>query len=187
MIEAVHLDSGHEDPIPLSKDYVPGGTYPADVCVLRYALERHARDKPHDTFAVFEGGERWTFAQTLECVQSLAGNLYTLGVRQHDHVMLVLPSCPLALRIMLAANYLGAVYVPVNPALKGSSLQHVLHNTGAKIAVVHDSGLDRVLEAAPETLTTLIRTSDGSLAHRNGVDLHGVTALTGPSDPPPLP
>ena len=139
---------------------MPAGTYPADVCVLRYALERHARTRPHDTFAVFEGGERWTFAQTLAQVESLAGNLYALGVRQHDHVVLVLPTCPLALRVMFAANYLGAVYVPVNPALKGSSLQHVLHNAGAKIAVVHDSVLDRVLEAAPETLKTVIRTSD---------------------------
>src|ERR1700742_3169424 len=172
------MRNGHDNPAPLSKHYVPAGTYPADVCVLRYALERHARTRRHDSFAVFEGGERWTFAQTLERVTSLAGNLYELGVRQGDHVVLVLPTCPLALRVMFAANYLGAVYVPVNPALKGSSLQHVLHNAGAIIAVVHDSVLDRVLEAAPESLKTVVRTSDGSLAHRNGVDLHGVTALT---------
>ena len=46
--------------------------------------------------------------------------------------VLVLPTCPLALLVMFAANYLGAVYVPVNPALKGSSLEHVLHNAGAR-------------------------------------------------------
>jgi carnitine-CoA ligase len=46
---------------------------------------------------------------------------------------------------MFAINYLGAVYVPVNPALKGSSLEHVLHNAGAAFAIVHDSVLDRVL------------------------------------------
>ncbi len=181
------MRNGHENPAPLSKDYVPAGTYPADVCVLRYALERHARIKPHDTFAVFEGGERWTFAQTLERVESLAGNLYALGVRQHDHVVLVLPTCPLALRVMLSANYLGAVYVPVNPALKGSSLQHVLHNAGAKIAIVHDSVLDRVLEAAPETLTTVITTSDVPVARHKGVDLLGLATLTKPSTPPPPP
>src|SRR5215813_6452956 len=150
-----------DQPIPLSAEYVPGGTYPADICVLRYALERHARTKPDEIFAAFEGGERWTFAQTLEQVQHLAGNLYALGVRQHDHVVLVLPTCPLALRVMFAVNYLGAVYVPVNPALKGSLLQHVLHNAGARIAIVHDSVLDRVLEAAPGTLNTVIRASDG--------------------------
>ena len=105
---------------------MPGSTYAADICVLRYALERHAREKPDAIFAAFEGGERWTFARTLEQVESLAGNLHELGVRQGDHVVLVLPTSPLALRVMFAINYLGAVYVPVNPALRGLSLEHVL-------------------------------------------------------------
>lgn len=174
-------------PIPLSADYRPGRTYPADVCVLRYALARHARCKPNAIFAAFEGGERWTFAQTLEKVESLAGNLFELGVRQHDHVVLVLPTCPLALRVMFAANYLGAVYIPVNPELKGSSLEHVLQNAGATIAIVHEGVLDRVLDAAPATLKTVIRSSDGPATQHNGVTLYGVSALTRVAAPPPAP
>ncbi len=65
---------------------------------------------------------------------------------------------------MFAANYVGAVYVPVNPALKGSSLEPVLHNAGATIAIVHDSVLERVLNAAPATLRTVIRSSDAGSA-----------------------
>ena len=148
------------DKVPLSAAYVAEGTYPADICVLRYALERNARAKPDAIFAAFEGGERWTFAQTLQQVESLAGNLHELGVRQGDHVVLVLPTSPLALRAMFAVNYLGAVYVPVNPALKGSSLEHVLHNARAAFAIVHDGVLDRVLAAAPDGLTTIVRSSD---------------------------
>ena len=181
------MRNGRDDQIPLSSDYVPAGTYPAEICVLRYALERHARTKPDDIFAAFEGGERWTFAQTLELVASLAGNLHELGVRQHDHVVLVLPTCPLALRVMFAINYLGAVYVPVNPALKGSSLEHVLHNAGANIAIVHDSVRERVLAAAPATLKTVVRSSDTPAAPRDGVIQHGVSALTKPTAPPPVP
>jgi crotonobetaine/carnitine-CoA ligase len=181
------MRNGRDERISLSAGYVPGSTYPADICVLRYALERHAKAKPDEIFAAFEGGERWTFAQTLEQVVSLAGNLHALGVRQYDHVLLVLPTCPLALQVMFAANYLAAVYVPVNPALKGSQLEHVLHNAGATIAIVHDSVLDRVLEAAPPTLKTVIRTSDATVASRGGVTLHGISALTTPSAPPPPP
>src|ERR1700743_2936219 len=175
-----HTGTEH-DKVPLSASYVAEGTYPADVCVLRYALQRNAGDRPDEIFAAFEGGERWTFAQTLRAVESLAGNLHQLGVRQGDHVVLVLPTSPLALRLMFAINYLGAVYVPVNPALKGSSLEHTLHNAGARLAVVHDSVLDRVLEAAPDTLTTVVRTSDAPVAQRGYAAVHGVTALTKPS------
>jgi len=109
--------SGTEnDQVPLSAAYVAEGTYPAEICVLRYALQRNAREQPDEVFAAFEGGERWTFAQTLRAVESVAGNLSELGVRQGDHVVLVLPTSPLALRVMFAINYLGAAYVPINPA-----------------------------------------------------------------------
>jgi crotonobetaine/carnitine-CoA ligase len=176
------------DKVPLSAAYVPEGTYPADICVLRYALERNACTKPNDVFAAFEGGERWTFAQTLRQVESLAGNLHELGIRQGDHVVLVLPTSPLALRAMFAINYLGAVYVPVNPALKGSSLEHVLHNAGAAFAIVHDSILDRVLAAAPTALKTIVRSSDVTTpASPSGITIHSVSALTKFAAPPPPP
>src|SRR5882672_11114740 len=127
----MNTSGNRNDKVPLSADYVPEGTYPADVCVLRYALERNARTQPDAIFAAFEGGERWTFGQTLQQIERLAGNLHGLGVRQGDHVVLVLPTSPLALLTMFAVNYLGAVNVPVNPAIKGSALEHVLHNAGA--------------------------------------------------------
>jgi carnitine-CoA ligase len=178
-------DADH--PIPLSAGYAPGSTYPAETCVLRYALERHARTKPDAIFAAFEGGERWTFAELLAQVASLAGNLYTLGVRQGDHVVLVLPTSPLALRVMFAINYLGAVHVAVNPALKGSSLEHVLANAGAAVAVVHDSVLDRVLAAAPAPLTTVVRSSDEPAPADSRITIRGVSTLVKPSSPPPAP
>jgi carnitine-CoA ligase len=174
--------------LPLSADYVAEGTYPAEICVLRYALQRNARTRPDDAFAVFEGGERWTFAQTLRAVEGIAGNLSELGVHQGDHVVLVLPTCPLALRVMFAINYLGAVYVPVNPALKGSSLEHILHNAGAKLAVVHDSVLDRVLAAAPPALVKVVRSSDEARHDPpDAIIIHGVSVLTKASAPPPEP
>ena len=170
----------------LSATYVAEGTYPSDICVLRYALERNARDKPDDIFAAFEGGERWTFAQTLQQVESFAGNLHELGVCQGDHVVLVLPTSPLALRAMFAINYLGAVYVPVNPALKGSSLEHVLQNASAAFAIVHDSVIDRVLAAVPPALTTIVCSSDATVpAPPEHTTIHGISALTKAAAAPP--
>ncbi len=185
--EMKHSGTGN-DKVPLSAHYVAEGTYPADICVLRYALERNARTKPDQIFAAFEGGERWTFAQTLRQVESLGGNLHELGVRQGDHVVVVLPTSSLALRAIFAINYLGAVYVPVNPALKGSSLEHVPDNAGAAFAIVDDSVLDRVIAAAPSALTTIVRSSGTGAPVRPGrITIHPVSALTRSSAPPPAP
>lgn len=179
------------DQARLSAAYVPGGTYPADICVLRYALERHARTKPNAIFAAFESGERWTFAQTLDHVASLAANLHELGVRQGDHVLLMMPTCPLALRAMFAINYLGAVYVPVNPALKGSSLEHVLHNAGAMLALIHESVVDRAMAAAPPELQTIVSSANVVVPARGTVIVHDVSVITkaaaGPPPPPSRP
>jgi crotonobetaine/carnitine-CoA ligase len=173
------MDQGTEyTPAPLSAAYVPGGTYAAEVSVLRYALQRNAREKPEAVFAVFENGEQWTFAQTLLLVTNLAANLSALGVRQGDHVLLVMPNSPLALRTMFAINYLGAVYVPINPALKGSSLAHVLNNAGAAVAVVHDDVIERVASAAPEKLSIIVSTAQTATFVRDGITIHGVKTLT---------
>src|SRR3954464_4134 len=180
------LDTGN-DKVPLSAAYVAESTYPAELCVLRYALERNARTRPDEIFAVFEGGECWTFAQTLQQVEQLAGNLHELGVRQGDRAVLVLPTSPLALRAMFAINYLGAAYVPVNPALKGSSLEHVLHNAGAAFAIVHDSVLDRIVAAAPANLKTIVLSSETTSPPLKGITIHDVSALTKPAAPAPEP
>jgi non-ribosomal peptide synthetase component F len=85
----------------LTRDETAFVGHRSSVC---YALERNARARPDDIFAAFEGGERWTFAQILQQVASLAGNLHELGVRQGDHVVLVLPTSPLALRVISARS-----------------------------------------------------------------------------------
>lgn len=114
---------------------------PADQCVLRYALERHAATRPNATFAVFEDKANWTFARTLEICKGTAAALQSLGVGQGDSVLLLLPNSEFAVRCLLSINYLGAVAVPVNPGFKGRLLEHVIKNSSAKVAIVHPAVL----------------------------------------------
>src|SRR3546814_5963151 len=55
---------------------------PAETCVLARALERHAATRGTDTYAAFEDGARWSFADTLAHVRTSAAGLQALGVRQ---------------------------------------------------------------------------------------------------------
>jgi len=133
-----------------------GVVVPRDVCVLRYALERHARESGGATYAVFEDGESWTYSQTLSLVRDMASGLYKAGVRQGDRVVIMLPNGALALKALFGVNYLGAIFVPINPASKGSLLAHVINDSGAKLAIVHEKLIDRVVEAGSENLKTII-------------------------------
>ncbi len=115
-------------------------------CVVRHALEKHACERGGSVYAVFEDEAQWTYAQTLDLVRSAAAGLASLGVAKGDAVLVMLPNCGFALQVMFAINYLGAVCVPINTAYRGPLLEHVLADSGATLAVVHDELLERVLE-----------------------------------------
>lgn len=106
-------------------------------CVIRYLMERNARDNPDRIFVRFQDGTEWTYAQALALVKSAAAGLKSLGVNQGDHVLTWLPPGEHALRAWLGAAYLGAVHVPLNLAYKGQLLGHVVNLSDAKVAVVH--------------------------------------------------
>src|SRR3546814_11452886 len=87
---------------------------PAETCVLARALERHAATRGTDTYAAFEDGARWSFADTLAHVRTSAAGLQALGVRKGDRVLIMLPNGAMDLRPMFATNWLGRIRVPTN-------------------------------------------------------------------------
>ena len=54
------------------------------MCVVRHALERHAATKGGEVYAVFEGGERWTYADTLARVQTTAAALQAPAIQDRS-------------------------------------------------------------------------------------------------------
>ncbi|GAA5061937.1 crotonobetaine/carnitine-CoA ligase [Thermocatellispora tengchongensis] len=129
----------------------------ADACVLPRLLRRRAVATPDREFAVFEGGERWTYAEAWQVVLDTAGALRARGVAPGDRVLSWQPNGADALRTWLAVNQLGAVYVPLNTAYRGRLLEHVLTNSGARLMVVHPrlaERLDGLATARPELVLT---------------------------------
>ena len=57
-----------------------------EACVTRYLVDRWAREKPEQEFAVFEDGETWTYSELKSKVVRLASGLAEQGVNQGDHV-----------------------------------------------------------------------------------------------------
>jgi crotonobetaine/carnitine-CoA ligase len=159
--------TNHADPHVLGRE----------VCVLRYVLDQHVANKPDDTFAVFEDGGSWTFAELKAKTVAVAAGLHRLGVKQGDHVAMSLPNGRESLLTFFAINYLGAVYVPFNTAYKGKILEHVVDNSDAEIIVVHGQIVERLNEVATARLKTAVTV--GECDSKSSLDLVAFTDLKG--------
>ena len=128
-------------------------------CVLRYLLDRFAKDRAHKAHLVFENGEAWSFAQVRGRTIAKAVGLRRLGVKQGDRVALWLPNGRDALIAFYAINYLGAVFVPFNTAYRGNLLAHVISNSAAKVLIAHPDLIGRLADIDRAALQRLVLTT----------------------------
>ncbi|EAQ04756.1 AMP-dependent synthetase and ligase [Pseudooceanicola batsensis HTCC2597] len=142
-----------------------------DSAVLRYMLERHAEARGDETFVHFHGGPEWTYRTVLDRVRRRAATLRDEGVRQGDPVLTFLGNGPDLLVTWFAINYLGAVYVPLNTALLGGSLQHILTDSGARVMVAAPSLAARLEGINRGALGTVLLVEEGETPEIPGLDL----------------
>jgi len=91
-------------------------------------------------------GTMYTAAMVDDAAGRLAGALAELGVGHGSTVATILENSPAAVLSWFAALRLGAVYVPVNTALKGSLLRHQLADAGPTVVIVQEDLLARPAE-----------------------------------------
>jgi len=115
-----------------------------EACVLRDVLDLRASETPHRCFASFADGQCWTFAQMRAHTRRAAAGLQKLGVQQDDKVLCWMPNGAEALRLWFAINYIGAVFVPLNPDYRGRLLEHVIENSGARLMLTHAPLIERL-------------------------------------------
>lgn len=147
-----------------------------EASVLGYQLEHWAARKPDDRFVSFDGGERWSWAETLDRTRRVAAALQKMGVKKGDHVLSWQPNNPEAVLTWFGLNYLGAVYVPINTAYKGNLLEHVVRLSDARLMVCHADLVDRLGSIACGALTDVIVTG-GEVACPSGLNGHPESAL----------
>ena len=135
-----------------------------DVCVLRYVLEKWAREKPDQVFSIFEDDATWTYRETLERTKRLGAALQALGVEEGEHVVVWLPNGKECLEAYFALGYIGAVFVPVNVAYRGDLLAHVIDNSDAKIAIVHRDLAPRLNGVDTASLERVVTVGDEPVA-----------------------
>lgn len=102
---------------------------------LHQLLELRAEQSPDRPF-VLEGGRWWTFRELALHARAAARELSRLGVREGDHVVVMMDGCERYLALWFAISRLGAVEVPINGAYRGEVLQHVLRTARPQLALV---------------------------------------------------
>ncbi|MBA2383781.1 MAG: AMP-binding protein [Actinobacteria bacterium] len=123
----------------------PGGVeLPFEERTLPRLLERQAERHGERPLLRFPGGER-SYAGTRDAAARFAGRLAAAGVRPGDRVALMCGNRGELLDIVLGCAWLGAIAVPLNTALRGAQLEHVLGNADPRI-LVFESTLVRHLE-----------------------------------------
>ncbi|EKG11557.1 AMP-dependent synthetase/ligase [Macrophomina phaseolina MS6] len=102
---------------------------------INSALEYAVTAFPNRTFLRMSGADI-SFSQCNEAIRKLAGGLQRAGVQCNDRVLVMMRNSVEMVYSWLAANRLGAVYVPVNVELKSITLRRVVEAANPKMAVV---------------------------------------------------
>lgn len=108
-------------------------------------LADQAKAIPERTFFLWEG-RAYSYAEANARVSRIAGALYHLGIRSGQTVGLLMDNHPDCLTALAALNRLGAIAALINPAARGTALQHALAITG-----VHDLVIGPPSHALTET------------------------------------
>ena len=147
-------------------------------CVLPCILETQAERFGDRPLVVFDGSDTWSYADTWNIARGTAAALQALGVKRGDRVLVWLHDGPVMVRLMLGLVVLGAVCAPVNPAYRGSILEHVLGLADAEILVADGTLLGRLKGLKPGRLRTVVAVGghaggDGGHAGGDGADAGG--------------
>lgn len=140
---------------------IPDRLPAAAECTVGLLLDRWARETPGKVFALFEDGEQWSYAETLARVRRVAGGLAQLGVRHGDPVLNWLPNGQAHLLVWLAANYLGAIHVPIATTARGGELEHIYGNSGARVLATDRALAAQLPGLELSSLETLILFGEG--------------------------
>ena len=96
------------------------------------AIRRHARDKGGDT-VYWTPSRIWTFAALDEASSRICQGLKSLGVGPGDRVACLTKHTADCVALVLAANKIGAVCMPVNWRLAPPEIEYIVDNGKAKL------------------------------------------------------
>jgi fatty-acyl-CoA synthase len=117
-------------------------------------LAHHASRRPDKPLCVFDG-VTVTYAEMADRAAALAAGLHERGIRSGDVVGLLSYNCPEFLETIFAANFLGAIAMPINWRLAAAEVRYILEHSEARALICDESLLALAAEATVGIGTTI--------------------------------
>ena len=118
-----------------------------------------ARDDGARIYARFDG-QPLTFGDLDRMSAGLAAGLLSLGAARGDRVAVMMRNAPASLALIFALARAGLVWVPVNAALRGEGLRHVLTHCAPRIVIADAEALPRIAESGARIDAPLVVAGD---------------------------
>lgn len=140
-----------------------------------------------DKVAVIDDEKRFTYRQFGQRVNRLSNALHDAGIRQGDHVAVIMTNTHEMLESFYGIGQIGAVVVPVNYRLNGEDIAYILNHSDSKLVIVdgeYAGTVEKVLDQI--RIETFIVVRGGSAQHSfpAAEDYEEFLASAGDEDPP---
>lgn len=91
-----------------------------------------------DKIAVIDEEKEFTYQAFGERTDRLAAALYKAGIKEGDHVAVMLPNTHYMLECFYGICQLGAVMVPLNYRISASDMEYIINHSDAKMLIVDE-------------------------------------------------
>lgn len=92
-------------------------------------------------------GESFTNAERNAYAGRMAAVLTAHGVKEGDHVVVMMPNCPEVTAAFQAVWKIGAVIIPITPMLNAREAGYIIENSDSKVAITNPVLAQRVKDA----------------------------------------
>jgi long-chain acyl-CoA synthetase len=110
--------------------------------IMNLSLKLHETAKSVPSKAAYYFmGQKTTYAELDGAITKFASGLEKLGVKQGDHIALILGNSPHFVIGLYGALRLGATVIPVNPIYTADEIGYILNNGDVKVVVALDMAI----------------------------------------------
>jgi fatty-acyl-CoA synthase len=148
-------------------------------------LAHHATRTPDKAITVFEG-ETISYAEMARSAAALAGGLSERGVDRGAVVALLSYNCPEFLEAIFAANFLGAIAMPINWRLAAPEVRYILEHSGARALISDEALVELANEATAGLESSLVRASISAAPPDGWINLADLRATPSRAAPVPV-